>query len=219
MLTIYGVYRSRAARNYWMAEELGLAVKSVPVIQARRVADPFAADAPFNTASPQFRAVNPMGFIPAIDDGGFVMTESLAINLYLARKYSGPLSARSVEEEGAMLQWTSWAATEVEPHAVRIVLTYDVKAEDTEQGKATIGVAKVGLRSPFAVLNAHLADRDYLLGDRFTVADLNVAEVFRYAMGQPALFDAAPKVKAWLERCQSRPAFKAVMAVRAQEAD
>lgn len=219
MLTIYGVYRSRAARNYWMAEELGLEVKSVPVIQARRVAEPLAADAPFNTASAPFRAVNPMGFIPAIDDDGFVMTESLAINLYLARKYPGPLSAQSVTEEGAMLQWTTWAATEVEPHAVRIILTYDVKAEDSDQGKATIGAARVALRTPFSVLDAHLSDRDYILGDRFTVADLNVAEVFRYAMSQSAMFEAAPRVRAWLTRCQARPAFKRVMAIRAQETD
>ncbi|WP_457661260.1 hypothetical protein [Sinorhizobium medicae] len=46
MLTIYGVYRSRASRNYWMARELGIPFRSVPVIQARRVADPLAADAP-----------------------------------------------------------------------------------------------------------------------------------------------------------------------------
>ncbi len=57
MLTIYGVYRSRASRNYWMAGELGLTFRSVPVVQARRVADPLAADAPLNTKSPGFLAI------------------------------------------------------------------------------------------------------------------------------------------------------------------
>lgn len=67
MLTIYGVYRSRASRNYWLAGELGLPVVSVPVIQARRLDDPLAADAPLNTRSPDFLAVNPTGLIPCID--------------------------------------------------------------------------------------------------------------------------------------------------------
>uniref|UniRef100_UPI0005BD2FB3 glutathione S-transferase N-terminal domain-containing protein n=1 Tax=Ensifer sp. ZNC0028 TaxID=1339236 RepID=UPI0005BD2FB3 len=96
MLTIYGVYRSRASRNYWMARELGIPFQSVPVIQARRVADPLATDAPINTKSPAFLAVNPMGLIPAIEDDGVVLTESLANNLYLARKYGGPLAPADI---------------------------------------------------------------------------------------------------------------------------
>lgn len=98
MLTIYGVYRSRASRNYWMAGELGLPFRSVPVVQARRVADPLAADAPLNTKSPGFLAINPMGLIPAIEDDGLVLTESLANNLYLAAnmadRWHRPISGR-----------------------------------------------------------------------------------------------------------------------------
>jgi len=111
MLTIYGVYRSRASRNYWMAEELGIEFKSVPVLQATRMDNPLAADAPLNTLSPDFLAVNPMGMIPSIKDGDLVLNESLAINLYLARKYGGPLSGQTVEEEGLIATWTMWAAT------------------------------------------------------------------------------------------------------------
>ena len=91
MLTIYGVYRSRASRNIWLANEIGLAFRHVPVIQSYRLPDPAAADAPLNTASPAFLAVNPNGLIPSIDDDGLVLHESLAINLYLARKYGGAL--------------------------------------------------------------------------------------------------------------------------------
>ena len=110
MLTIYGVYRSRASRNYWMVRELGIPFRSVPVIQARRLADPSAADAPLNTQSPEFLAVNPTGLIPCIDDGGFVMTESLAINLYLARKHGGPLAGQTITEEAEMLQFSAEVA-------------------------------------------------------------------------------------------------------------
>jgi glutathione S-transferase len=217
MLTIYGVYRSRASRNYWLAGELGLPFVSAPVIQARRLDDPLAADAPLNTQSPAFLAVNPTGLIPCIDDGGFVMTESLAINLYLARKHGGPLSGQTITEEADMLQWTMWAATEVEPHAVKIVLTMDANAGESEQGRLAIAAAAKALKKCFQRLDAHLAATGHVVGDRFTVADLNLAEVFRYAMGQPQLFDEAPHVKAWLAACQSRPAFAAMMAARLTE--
>lgn len=219
MLTIYGVYRSRASRNYWMARELGIPFTSVPVIQARRVADPLAADAPLNTRSPAFLAVNPMGLIPAIDDDGLVLTESLANNLYLARKHGGPLAPADIREEGLMGNWTMWAATEVEPHAVQIILAYDQGAEKTEEGKATIAACAQALDKVFARMESHLDGRDYLVGDRFTVADLNLAEVFRYAMSQKQLFDKHPRVAAWLARCQSRPAFKAMMEERLKEAE
>lgn len=217
MLTIYGVYRSRASRNYWMAGELGLPFRSVPVVQARRVADPLAADAPFNTKSPGFLAINPMGLIPAIEDDGLVLTESLANNLYLARKHGGPLAPADIREEGQIGNWTMWAATEVEPHAVKIVLAHDNGIEDTPEGRAEIAACARSLEKAFAVLETHLAERDYVVGDRFTVADLNLAEVFRYTMSQTDLFERHPQVKAWLARCQSRPAFKAMMEERLKE--
>ena len=217
MLTIYGVYRSRASRTYWLAGELGLPFVSVPVIQARRVADPLSADAPLNTQSPDFLSVNPTGLIPCIDDGGFVMTESHAINLYLAQKHGGPLAGRTRTEEAEMLQWTFWAATEVEPHAVKIILTLDARAAESEDGRLAIRAATKALKKAFARLDAHLAATGHVVGDRFTVADLNLAEVFRYAMSRSELFDAAPNVKAWLERCQSRPAFRAMMEKRLSE--
>lgn len=217
MLTIYGVYRSRASRNYWIARELDIPFKSVPVIQARRVADPLAADAPLNTKSPSFLAVNPMGLIPAIEDDGVVLTESLANNLYLARKYGGPLAPADIREEGLVGNWTMWAATEVEPHAVRIILTYDHGAEESEEGKATIATCAKALDKVFARLESHLDGRHYVVGDRFTVADLNLAEVFRYSMSQKQLFEKHPRVAAWLARCQARPAFKAMMEERLKE--
>lgn len=217
MLTIYGVYRSRASRNYWMALELDLPFRSVPVIQARRVDDPLSADAPLNTASPAFLAINPMGQIPAVTDGDLLLTESLATNLYLARKHPSALSARDLSEEGEMLRWSFWAANEVEPHAVKIVLTYDAGQQDSEEGKAVIAVARRALKKAFGVLNDRLAATGHVVGDRFTVADLNLAEVFRYTQSQTALFEAAPHVAAWIAACQSRPAFRAMFETRLTE--
>ena len=217
MLTIYGVYRSRASRVYWMAEELGLEFLSVPVLQARRLSNPLSEEAPLNTVSPDFVAVNPMSQIPSIKDGDLVMHESLAINLYLARKYGGPLSGQTVEEDGLLTMWTVWAASQVEPQTVRIVLTYDNGLENSEDGKETIAAACRALRRPLAALESHLAGRQWIVGDRFTVADLNLAEVLRYAQSEQALFQAHPNVKAWIERCQSRPTYKTMQATRGKE--
>lgn len=218
MLTIYGVYCSRASRNYWMAEELGIPFQSVPVIQARLLADPLAPDAQINTKSAAFLAVNPMGLIPAIEDDGLVLAESLANNLYLARKHGGPLAGANVREEGEITAWTLWAATEVEPYTVKIVLTYDNAQENTPDGKALIEACVKGLERPLARLEQHLQTQDYLVGNRFTVADLNLAEVVRYAMSETALFDRHPAVKNWLGRCHARSAFEAMMEGRRKEA-
>lgn len=217
MLKIYGVYQSRASRNYWMARELGIEFESVPVIQARALEDPLAADARLNTLSPAFRAVNPNGLIPTIEDDGLVLWESIAINLYLARKHRGPLAPQSLAEEGLIEMWSFWAVNEIEQNSVKIVRTYDAGQQDTPGGKETIAVASRLLKKPFEILNTHLSAQDYLVGNRFTVADLNAAEICRYAMTEKVLTDANPKVVAWYERCHDRPAFQDMWKTRALE--
>jgi glutathione S-transferase len=209
MLTIYGCYRSRASRIYWLAEELGLPAKSVPVVQARKVADPLAATAPINTASPAFLAINPMGQIPTIDDDGVILSESSAICLYLARKHGGPLGPKSAAEDGEMLQWTFWGVAAVELHSVVVTMADDRGEAETEAGRARIAAARAALDRPFAVLEKRLAGTDYIVGGRFTVVDLLVAEIVRYVQGHPEFFESYPKIVAWLARCQDRPAFKA----------
>jgi len=217
MLRIYGVYQSRASRIYWMARELGIEFESVPVLQARRLADPNAADAPLHTRSADFLKINPNGHIPAIDDDGVVLWESIAINLYLARKHRGPLAAQSLEEEGHIENWSFWAVNEIEQEAVKIVMTYDNELQETPGGRDVLAVSTRLLKRPFEVLNGHLATQDYLVGNRFTVADLNAAEIIRYAMSETVLTGANPNVVAWYERCHARPAFQDMWKARAAE--
>ena len=216
MLTIYGVYRSRASRNIWLANELGVPFRHVPVIQAYRLPDPQAKDAPINTRSPAFLEVNPNGHIPSIDDDGFRLHESLAINLYLAKKHGGPLAPTNVAEDGFMTMWSLWAATEAEPHSLQIIY-HRVSKPVAERDFKIADAAIAALQAPFAVLDRELATSGFLTGGRFTVADLNVAEVVRFAMAAPELFETAPHVKAWLIACHARPAFKAMMAARDKE--
>jgi glutathione S-transferase len=216
-LKIYGVLRSRASRNVWLAKELGLPYELIPVIQAHRLADPSSAEAPLNTSSPAFHAINPNGLIPCVEDDGLVLNESLAVNLYLAKKYAGPLAPGNLREDGSMMMWSLWAATECEPHTIQIIY-HRVDRPEHERDPAIVDTAIAALKRPFGVLDEALrAGGGYLVGQRFTVADLNVAEVLRYAQPAPETFAEHPHVQAWIERCQARPAFQEMMRERSHE--
>lgn len=217
MLKIYGVYRSRASRPLWLLGELGLPFQHVPVIQAGRLADATAPDAPLNTASPAYLAVNPLGQIPCMEEDGLTLTESLAITLHIARLHGGALGPRTEAEDALMVNWALFAATAIEGPALEIQMIQRAGGDVTPEGQAAIGIAAERLRRPFARLERHLASADHLVGDRFTVADLNTAEVVRYAESHRPLFDAHPAVAAWLGRCQSRPAFRQMMQHRLAE--
>lgn len=212
MLTIYGVYRSRASRTIWLAEELGIPFKQVPVMQHYRT----VPAGMLHTQSPEFLKINPNGLIPSIDDDGLVLHESLAINLYLARKHGGPLAGANIAEEGEIAMWSLWAATGVEPHAINI-LYHRLGNPSGVKDPRIADAAVESLKGPFAVLETTLEKSGWLVGDRFTVADINAAEIVRYALAAPELFDAAPRVKAWLAACQARPAFKKMWAARDAE--
>ena len=158
----------------------------------------------------------PNGHVPSIEDDGLVLHESLAINLYMAKKHGGPLAPANLAEDALMTMWALWAATEVESHALT-VLNHRVGKPPAERDPKLAQAAVEALREPFAVLDKHLANSGYIIAERFTVADINTAEVVRYAMAAPELFEAAPRVKAWLTACQARPAFKTMWAKREAE--
>lgn len=218
MSTLYGVFRSRASRPLWLLGEIGVPFTHVPVIQAYRLPDATAADAPLNTASPAFRKVNPQGQIPAwTEESGLVLTESLAITLHIARVHGGALGPADEAENALMEQWALFAATSVETPALEILMTQADGGDRTPEGQAAIAVNAEKLRRPLARLQGHLAGAGWMVGNRFTVADINTAECLRYAQGHPSLLAEFPAVKDWLARCQSRPAFQAMWAARQAE--
>jgi glutathione S-transferase len=216
MLTIYGVCRSRASRTIWLAHELGIPFKHVPVIQHYRLKEPLPAGV-VHTRSPEFLKVNPNGHIPSIDDDGLVLHESLAINLYLAKKHGGPLAPANVAEDGEMAMWSMWALTErvgTPAHAAAggfeaMTLAFLQNGEKPEILEA--------LKGPFAVLDRALASTGWLVGGRFTVADVNVAEIVRYAAGAKSLFAANPNVTTWYDACVGRPAYRKMWEARETE--
>ena len=108
------------------------------------------------------------------------------------------------------------SVTELEPHSIQ-VLYHRVSKPAAEREPKVADAAVGALRGVFAVLDAALAETGYLVGGRFTVADINVAECVRYAMAAPELFEAAPHVKKWLAACHARPVYKEMMAKRDAE--
>jgi glutathione S-transferase len=216
MVTLYGVYRSRASRPIWLLNEIGMDFVHVPVIQGYRLPDPAAAGAPMNTTSPAYLAINPQGQIPCLTDGDLTLTESLAITLYLAMAYGGDLGPQTPGETALMAQWALHAVSAVEGPAIEILYAR-VDHGNTPQADDIIAAAAARLQRPFARLEGHLAAHPYLVGDRFTVADINTAECLRYAQGHPPAFAGFPALAAWLDRVQARPAFQEMWAKRNAE--
>ncbi|MCJ8138879.1 glutathione S-transferase family protein [Falsirhodobacter halotolerans] len=217
MLTIYGVYRSRATRPLWLLREIGGTFNHVPVIQAYRLGAPHDADAPFNTQSEEFLTLNPLGQIPVMEEDGLILTESLAITQHIAQVRGGDLGGRTPAEVALICQWSLLAATGIESPALEIQTVLEQGGTEMAEAQGALAISAQKLRRPFARLERHLATHDWLVGDRFTVADINVAECTRYGQGHPTLLAEYPAVGAWLARCQARPAFQDMMAARAAE--
>ncbi|MGC1695137.1 MAG: glutathione S-transferase family protein [Pseudolabrys sp.] len=205
-LRVYGIARTRAFRALWIAIELGIDYEHLPI-------EIGAAGA----RAPEFLSLNPNGRLPFIDDDGFVLFESLAITLYLAKKHSaGKLYPVKLEDEARTWQWTSWALTEVD-RGVNIWSLHAVRLPAADRDAAKRDEALKVLAAPFKVLDAAVAKHPYLLGNDFTVADLNVAAVISRAIDMDLA--ASPNLKAWLTRCLDRPAAREALALKIKADD
>jgi glutathione S-transferase len=200
-LRIYGIARTRAFRALWVATELGLDYEHLPIEIGEAGA-----------RAPEFLAINPSGRLPVIVDDGFVLFESLAITLYLAKKYSpGKLYPATLHGEAKAWQWSFWAISEVD-RGVNIWSLHAVRLPPAERDAQKREEALKVLQAPFRVLDAALAPQPYLLGNDFTVADLNVAAVVSRAIDMD--LSAVPNLKAWLARCLERPAARRALALK-----
>jgi glutathione S-transferase len=200
-LRIYGIARTRAFRALWVANELGVPYEHLPI--------EIGAD---GAGAAEFRAINPNGRLPFITDGDFTLFESLAITLYLAKKHAaGKLYPGTLEGEAKAWQWSFWAISEVD-RGVNIWSLHAVRLPPAERDAALREEALKIVAAPFKVLDAALAKTPYLLGENFTIADLNVAAVISRAIDMD--LSALPHLKAWLTRCLERPAARAAIELK-----
>lgn len=199
MLRIYGSARSRAVRTLWMAEELGLPYEHLD----------YAPRSP-ETRTPQYLALNPNGRVPTIDDDGFVLSESMAINFYLARKH-GKLYPTDARNEALAWQWSLWETDRLD----RQMTLYANNATALPEAQRNPTIAKAAweeITAALDVLEIALGKVRWLAGSEFSVADLNVAS----AMFRALSFDLAkwPHVNEWLHRCWDRPGGMKARAMR-----
>jgi glutathione S-transferase len=191
-LIIYGTHRSRTMRVLWTAAELGLDFTHVPLA----VGDSALQER-------WFLDLNPAGAIPTIVDDGFALSESLAINLYLVKKYGTtgvrPLQPPTLQGEADTWRWSLWAQGHLEPWIQRDGRLGSVRAAVGDLAAGEINAA-------LDILDRRLSDRVWLVDEHFTVADLNVACVLSPSRTEHVELQARPRVHEWLARCHGRPA-------------
>ena len=200
MLRIYGAAKSRALRTLWMVGELGLAYEHKNWL-------PRAPE----TQTPEFRALNANGRVPTIDDDGFILSESMAINFYLAKKHKSALYPADAKNEALALQWSLWETDRLDRQIVNYV-RHSTELPEAERKKDVAEAMWKECAESFDVLEAALAKSDWLAGPAFSVGDLNVASALYRALS----LDLAkwPHVNAWLNKCWDRPAAKKARAMR-----
>jgi glutathione S-transferase len=201
MIKLYGTSMSRAARSLWALEEAGVKYEHVPI--------GFTGE----TRKPEYLKINPNGHMPALDDNGTLLWESMAINLYIAEKYAkAPLWPSAVEDRGACYQWSFWGVTEMETPLLDIFMSRMKPADQRDEKVAQAGIEK--LKMPLKVLDDHLKKSDYLLGKEFTIADLNLASVMSLAPLIQLDLSATPTAQKWLQKCLERPANQRAVAMK-----
>jgi glutathione S-transferase len=201
MVEIYGSPRSSAGRCYWALEEAGVAYERVDVSFSDK-----------EHQSEAYKALNPNGKVPVFVDGDLVLWESLAINRYIVGTYRPELLGSTNAERALTNQWSIWSQTTLQPPVIGLFIQLVFVPEPRRDEAAMDGYrAKIGPLN--ALLDTHLSATGQMVGDQFTIADLEVASVARL---NPRLgIDIAEHehLTAWLDRTLARPASQRVDAL------
>src|SRR5262245_21511778 len=185
MITLYGSPRSSAGRTRWMLEEIGVPY-DYHVVKVREG----------GAKTPEFLAMNPGGKIPFIVDGDVRLAESMAINFYLAEKYKPELLPADLRERALVYQWSFWAITVLQPECLTAMMHRAFLPEPERDPKA-LESAKRNMESAFDLLEQALGSA-YLLGERFSVVDVNAGSVVNLGMRVGVAEGSRPKLERWM---------------------
>lgn len=194
MLTIYGSPKSSSGRCFWCLEEAGVEYTAKPI-------DFRAGD----HKSESFLQVNPNGKVPALTDGDFTIWESLAINNYIADAYKPELLGSSAQERGLVSQWSIWSVADLQVPMIQAFIQLVFVPEERRNAEV-IKAAFEKLPAMLNTLENALEGKEYLVANRFTLADLNTA--FVVAICDDIKFDLAEygNINQWRERIAQREA-------------
>ncbi|MGF2686264.1 glutathione S-transferase family protein [Marinobacter sp. DUT-3] len=193
MLKLYGTPPTRALRVIWLLNELGLEYELHPVDLLHG-----------EQLQQDFLSLNPAAKVPVLVDGSLVVTESAAIQLYLAEKHpQAGFIPESVEDRAQMYRWIFFLVTEIEQPLWRIARHTFVYPEE-KQLPQDVELATQECVDMVAVLETHMAEREFLVGDRLSVADFNAAYTLDWA-NEEKMLDNAPRLREYLRAMYARP--------------
>jgi glutathione S-transferase len=173
--------------------ELGVDYELVPT-------DPLIRE----TRTPEFLALNPAGKVPVLVDGDVVLTESAAIQLYLAEKFpAGRLIPEDAAERAQVYRWMFFLVTEIEQPLWRIARNTVIYPKE-RRVPADIENADRDCKAMLAVLEKHMQGREYLVGERLSVADLNAAYTLDWAR-EAGMLEGTPVLRDYVEKMYARP--------------
>ncbi|MGB5448086.1 MAG: glutathione S-transferase [Woeseiaceae bacterium] len=189
-MKIFWAPQTRSTRAIWMLEETGVKYE-MELVDIR---------SPDRKNSKEFLAASPMGKVPAIVDGDVAMSESAAICIYVADRYAAGELAPAIDDasRGQYLYWTIYTPAVVEP-----AMSEKFSKVEPNRGRNGWG----DFDSMIKVFDEALEDKQWILGDRFTAADvmLGSSAVF---MRMFEMLPATKNIGDYADRCLARPAFK-----------
>jgi glutathione S-transferase len=184
---------TRSIRVRWALQELEVDFEAVTVNLAAG-----------EHHQPAFLKINPAGKVPALVDGNLVLTESVAIVLYLADKYPDKrLIPAGVEQRAQLHRWLLFTVTELEQPLWRITRHTNLYPE-ARRLPADVALAREEFTAMAGVLQEHMRDRQFLVGDNVTVGDFVLAYTLDWA-NEVHLLDESPPLRSYMERMYARP--------------
>ncbi len=203
MITVWGRKNSSNVKKVlWCLTELGL------TYQQKDAGGPFGG-----LDTPEYLAMNPNKTIPTYQDGEFILWESNAILSYLADKYDdGTLLPHDAEFRARAAQWMYWSDGSLFPY-IKAMMGLLVRTPAEQRDPARVEELKQSLNRLIAMLNDDLAQRDYIAGDTFSIADMALVPLlypWREVCHDRPDF---PHIERWFARIETRPAYRDIVAL------
>lgn len=197
MLKIWGRKNSSNVRKaLWCAEEAGLAYERIDAGGAFGVVN----DAPY-------RALNPNGVVPTLDDDGFILWESNTIVRYLAARYAPDLYPQDLQARASAEKWMDWTTSSF-AGPFRTVFWGTLRTPPEQRDAAAIQAAIDTCVRLLEIPEATLARHPYLSGEQLGIGDIPLGSFIYAWFEMPIERPAQPHLKAWYERLKARSAYR-----------
>lgn len=195
MIKLYGFGLTRWFKPYWTLKELNVPFEEVPIRIGKG-----------ENRDPKFLAISPFGKLPVMEDDGFVLLESAAICTYLADKYGdrGLVPKPGTRDRARYDQWMAFTVADLEQPLWRLTRHVRVLPE-ARRSPAELALAKEDFATVAKTLESQIGD--YLVGDRFSVADIAMTYTLRWAELYDGLLKPFPKLIDYAAKHSARPAF------------